>query len=567
MSTHEAIFFKTKPKTAAPTKLGGVDLKRLRVDAERALARAEAKTLDALLQKSSTLECVKMTNKAIVYLIDGVPMFFDATGRGDGVYPSVYALWRLGSASGLRRARTHSAVSPKILNGASLMLPGLVIDTAFEEWESNEIVEIGIVDGSDAFAVGITACSSAEARASGMKGVGVTLVHAYGDACWALGDKSSPSKSFSTSRIYPDGEDAPVEVTRPPTEKIEEKLRALNVAEDEANGELEFDVSTPDKMDAMFERCFAMGLNKVTDAELPMRCETFYANFVLPSRPEGVQLDLKHSTFKKQAKLFHVMEKKVGIIKTKLVHKIENVASVNREHALLAKYAVNTETSDACGDEAATPAISLTAATIDVSKAYRASTMYRPIFGEQALQNKDRLYSKSEARVALGAYVKEHGLGDGSPGSEIKLDLLLGKELFNKKEEWYGTDKSYPIDDLFDRLMGKLQPHTIVRSTRDGETLEYVKKGSIKPIHIKAEDRGRRKYITRVSGLESFCISPEDFSLVLKREFSAAVSIEDLPGKQEHGKELSIQGHVVIQLCDLLRVKLGVPAKYIDAQN
>ena len=66
MSIHEAIFFKTKPKTAAPTKLGGVDLKRLRVDAERALARAEAKTLDALLQKSSTLECVKMTNKAIV---------------------------------------------------------------------------------------------------------------------------------------------------------------------------------------------------------------------------------------------------------------------------------------------------------------------------------------------------------------------------------------------------------------------------------------------------------------------------------------------------------------------
>jgi translation initiation factor 2D len=106
-----------------------------------------------------------------------------------------------------------------------------------------------------------------------------------------------------------------------------------------------------------------------------------------------------------------------------------------------------------------------------------------------------------------------------------------------------------------------------VQSTRNGETTEFVKKGSLKPIVIKAEDRGRRKYITRISGMETFCILPEELAAILKKEFSASVSIDDLPGKHDHGKELSIQGHVVIQLADLLRKNMGVPAKFIDAQN
>ena len=290
-----------------------------------------------------------------------------------------------------------------------------------------------------------------------------------------------------------------------------------------------------------------------------------YANFVLPSRPSGVTLDLKNSSFKKQTKLFSVMEKKVGLIKTKLVHKIENIVSIDRGHALLAKCAA--ARGEDSGESKPAVDVTLSAASIDISKRYRASTMYRPIFGEQAKQNKDRLYTKAEAFAALSEYVKKNNLGDGGKDSEVQLDTLLGKELFAKKEEWYGTDSFYPFADLYERLIGKLQPHTIVRSTCDGETKEYVKKGGIKPIAIKAEDRGRRKYITRISGLETYCISPDDFAAIAKKEFSASVSIDDLPGKQEHGKELAIQGHVVIQLADLLRTKMGVPAKFIDAQN
>jgi translation initiation factor 2D len=67
------------------------------------------------------------------------------------------------------------------------------------------------------------------------------------------------------------------------------------------------------------------------DAELPMRCELFYTNCVLPSRPEDVTLDLKKSTFKKQAKLFSVMEKKKVIV-CKAIHKFDNIVTVNRDN-------------------------------------------------------------------------------------------------------------------------------------------------------------------------------------------------------------------------------------------
>ena len=559
-------FRKVTPKGGA-SKIGGGDVKRLRAEIAATLSDADADSLDALAPKNATYECVKMSNRVIVYLIDGRPMFFDASGGRWEMFPTVYALWALRGKSGLTRLRTHSLVSPKVLGGANLMLPGVVLE-GDETWEANELVEIGIVDNDDAFAIGVAACSSEEAKSGGMKGIGVELAHTYGDIVWAMGDKSVPSKSFSVRRIYPTGEEAPVETSLVSEETrgrdaVESTMKNLSLDETEET----FDVSTQAKMDAMLERCFALGANKVTDAELPIRCEAFYANFVLPSRPSGVTLDLKNSSFKKQTKLFNVMEKKVGLIKTKLVHKIENIVSIDRGHALLAKYAAASDEAKDSGESKPAVDVTLSAASIDISKRYRASTMYRPIFGEQAKQNKDRLYTKAEAFAALSEYVKKNNLGDGGKDSEVQLDTLLGKELFAKKEEWYGTDSFYPFADLYERLIGKLQPHTIVRSTCDGETKEYVKKGGIKPIAIKAEDRGRRKYITRISGLETYCISPDDFAAIAKKEFSASVSIDDLPGKQEHGKELAIQGHVVIQLADLLRTKMGVPAKFIDAQN
>jgi hypothetical protein len=88
----------------------------------------------------------------------------------------------------------------------------------------------------------------------------------------------------------------------------------------------------------MFERCFMSALAfRLKDGDLPMRCELFYANLLLPSRPPDVTLDLKKSAFKKQQKLFAAFEKK-KLVAVKKVHGHECVARVDRDHPLYLEF-------------------------------------------------------------------------------------------------------------------------------------------------------------------------------------------------------------------------------------
>ena len=88
----------------------------------------------------------------------------------------------------------------------------------------------------------------------------------------------------------------------------------------------------------MFERLFMSALAfRLKDGDLPMRCELFYANLLLPSRPPDVTLDLKKSAFKKQQKLFAAFEKK-KLVAVKKVHGHECVARVDRDHPLYLEF-------------------------------------------------------------------------------------------------------------------------------------------------------------------------------------------------------------------------------------
>lgn len=71
------------------------------------------------------------------------------------------------------------------------------------------------------------------------------------------------------------------------------------------------------------------------------------------------------------------------------------------------------------------------------------------------IENKEWFYIKIEAYVALSKYVVVNAFGDGKFGSEVKFDILFGKELFNKKEVEYGMDFLYLFDDLFECFIGK----------------------------------------------------------------------------------------------------------------
>lgn len=669
--------FKKCVPSGSHTQLSKSDAKKLRK------AAAETMGVDETLLESSGLMppksdvVVGKLNNAKVYCVNDQPLFFDPNGKGGRILPTVYTLWAIPEAMP-RGIVTYSEVSPKVLGGADLMLPGFITsDEGFEDGETSQWAETSFAAGDvlalrargnpHAFAIGEMAVSKAEAEACGMKGRGLKVMHHYPDALWAMGNKSAPGDSFRPERVFrvarhssPVPDEAPREAHEgtardAPTTRME-TLRlsddddrgveaAPRSAEDDekevpsqTNAPLSaglppLDVSAPGGMDAMFERCFMSALTRgLKDVDLPMRCELFYANLLLPSRPPDVTLDLKKSAFKKQQKLFAAFEKR-KLIAVKRVHGQDNIVRVDRDHPAYLEFvrasgdagagagtsasaepgvAGATDAAAASGlrDEESGPRAALAkkpaaggaSAVVVVTHKYRASTSYRPIFGARAVGNKDRLYDERECAEALGEYCRVNDLfvdatdaeesgprtaNESNPrvGNEddaidksstaestalssrvVRLDSLLGKELFGKKEA-EGPGSLLAARLVLPRLLKKLQKHVAVSVTRGAETSTVVLKRALRPIKVRVDRRGGRKHVTSVSGLEDFAVDPDAFASAAQKSFSAATSTARLPGNNETGVEISIQGNVLRELVRALRAEWGIPGKYIETED
>jgi len=101
-------------------------------------------------------------------------------------------------------------------------------------------------------------------------------------------------------------------------------------------------------------------------------------------------------------------------------------------------------------------------------------------------------------------------------------------------------------------------------TSRDGET--EIKKGAVKPVQISVENRQGRKFLTRLSGLEDFCISPDKLAQELKISCAASTSVQQLPAKGA-GKEILIQGNVVSEVGEMLITQYQVSKKYIETKD
>ena len=133
--------FKKCVPSGSHTQLSKSDAKKLR--------KAAAETMgvdEALLERSGLMPpksdvVVGKLNNAKVYCVNDQPLFFDPNGKGGRILPTVYTLWAIPEAMP-RGIVTYSEVSPKVLGGADLMLPGFIIsDAEFDDGEKSEWAE------------------------------------------------------------------------------------------------------------------------------------------------------------------------------------------------------------------------------------------------------------------------------------------------------------------------------------------------------------------------------------------------------------------------------------------
>ncbi|KAL4514187.1 hypothetical protein Ndes2437B_g04160 [Nannochloris sp. 'desiccata'] len=380
--------FKKHINASNTRQLGGKDAKKFRGDVAKFFPNLTEEQTAVLFPPKAGITLSKLSNRSIVYgRDDGVPLFFDPTGHGDKLIPTVYALTLVPTL--VPTLYTGSDVSSKVLGGADLFLQGVLLPIdgiKLEPFLAGGIRSISVPGNPIPFAVGTMAVSSTEAAKEGMKGRGLTLLHCYGDLLWVLGPKNYPvpNAGFTIAKILPieissngtnsssigvsisavdeEGSNAVVgseggdstshgngidadsttspnaggDIESPVVEEAGMKLGAINL--EETNSPASSSASPTIDIDPLLEAAVLGGLKSVTNAELPLQFGDFYQKHILPLRPEGITFDFKASRkYKKLSKLLDVFEIEKVLIR-KQIRKQDHLFSIDRTHPLIVQW-------------------------------------------------------------------------------------------------------------------------------------------------------------------------------------------------------------------------------------
>ncbi|KFM26052.1 Eukaryotic translation initiation factor 2D [Auxenochlorella protothecoides] len=574
--------FKKNITVSQTSLLGGKDNKSLKAAAKKSCSSLSEDQLSDLFSSKALITLSKLNNRSLVYGSEGGdPLFFDPTGHGDRLFPTVYTLARFPDM--LEKLYTYSPVSDKVLGGADLFLQGLILptDQPIPAFLAGSVRALCVPGNPIPFAVGTMAVSRTEAQQAGMKGRGLTILHSFGDLLWQLGSGAAPNAGFTPSRIHPlpdqagpedeasprakSSVDSPSDDAEPDspdqTEEAVPSIESLSVAEESSAPPPNGAVS----LDEMLEQAVLGGLQTLKAIELPIQFSDFYSKHMLAHRPPGVTFDLKQSKYKKLSKLLDKFSKD-KVITQKVVRKQDTISAVDRNHPQLAGFtpaAAPATAPSSASAPAQAPAGPSTSAGLVITPCYRAPATLRPLFGPEAAADKDRLYDAAEVAAALSSYAQQQRLRGA--GGTIALDALLRSALFGKKEE-VSVGSAIPERALVAKLTDKLQlHHRLTRQTPQGP-VSTVRKGVLPPITI-AAGKKRGHPITTISHMESFGFVPDDLAKDFQKAFSSSCSVGELPGKQEHDMEITMQGDLGAKVAVWFTAHHGIPAKYIDVKG
>ncbi|CAH9115953.1 unnamed protein product [Cuscuta epithymum] len=603
--------FKKTVEVRSQQRISGADRKKLRRTIRERFPNASDAVIDTLLPPKAEFTVSKYPNRILVYGLEGgCPLFFDTDGRGNEIFPTVYALWKV---PGLLPAFVLKAgeVSHFVIGGADLMFPGIRIPAdGLPSFSSGEAWSVLVPGNPAPIAVGTTTMSSTEALRAGLRGKALRIYHYYRDTLWeATENPYVPNAGFLEDVVFEDpvfvstyeaseshecddaikgtstndNEGATQDSVDTVTSSIcgpkiqpdvanedaelSEAIIELNVMENVSADELKEDGQHPlsaEEVDTLLDKCLLHALHAtVKEKDLPMPGSTLWSSHVLPCRPTGISLDIKKSSYKKLSKWLQA-KASVGLISVKEdKHKKEvNLLSVNRNHAEYLSFKPEkkkAEKAGKSGDESSNEDQS--PKLLEVTEIYKPSAHVNPIFAAVGV-NPDKLFTASEATEIVFQYVEKEKLVKATNKSFVILDAILCDALFKgaiKKGSTYPTE--IHKKDLGSTFVNRMQAHH--RVTRGNGIA--IRKGALKPIQILTERRQGNKKVTKLSGLETFLVDGEVLASELQKKFACSTSVTELPGKK--GLEVLIQGGVIDDVARHLVEHYGIPKRFIEVYD
>lgn len=568
--------FRVKSNTA----IKGSDRRKLRADVTAVFPTLGTDQVSELIPGKEELNIVRLYahrgDAVTVYVSGGNPILFELEKN---LYPTVYTLWSYPDL--LPTFTTWPLVLEKLVGGADLMLPGLVVPPAgLPQVQKGDLCAIALVGNRAPVAIGVAAMSTAEMLTSGLKGRGFSVLHTYQDHLWRSGEKSSPPSIAPLTLDPPDPSEEKGSVQA--NAALQGDMRHLTLeGEEEEVGEVQQRCAekslseaaedpnvgglNPDptdgktlqeQMDELLERCFLHALkSRLKKADLPLLTSTLLGSHMFSCCPEGRQLDVKKSSYKKLSKFLQHMQQEQIIQVKELSQGVESIVAVDWKHPRITSFVI--------------PEPSPTSQTVqegsreqpyhppDIKSLYCVPASMTLLFQESG-HKKGSILEGGEVRTIVISYAKKHDLVDADNKNLVKLDPILCDCILEKNEQH--TVMKLPWDSLLSRCLEKLQPAYQV--TFPGQE-PIVKKGKICPIDITLAQRASNKKVTVVRNLEAYGLDPYSVAAILQQRCQASTTVTPAPGAKD-SLQVQIQGNQVHHLGRLLLDEYQLPRKYIQ---
>nr|XP_055089613.1 eukaryotic translation initiation factor 2D isoform X2 [Symphalangus syndactylus] len=535
--------FRVKSNTA----IKGSDRRKLRADVTTAFPTLGTDQVSELVPGKEELNIVKLYahkgDAVTVYVSGGNPILFELEKN---LYPTVYTLWSYPDL--LPTFTTWPLVLEKLVGGADLMLPGLVMPPAgLPQVQKGDLCAISLVGNRAPVAIGVAAMSTAEMLTSGLKGRGFSVLHTYQDHLWRSGNKSSPP---SIAPLALDSADLSEEKGSVQVDStLQRDMRHMTLEGEEENGEVHQacedkslseaseDTSTrglnqdstdsktlQEQMDELLQHCFLHALKcRVKKADLPLLTSTFLGSHMFSCCPEGRQLDIKKSSYKKLSKFLQQMQQEQIIQVKELSKGVESIVAVDWKHPRITSFVI--------------PEPSPTSQTIQEGS--REQPYHPPDIKP--------LYCVP-ASMTLLFQESGHKKGSFLEGNEVRTIVIN----YAKKNDLVDADNK--------KCLEKLQPAYQV--TFPGQE-PIVKKGRICPIDITLAQRASNKKVTVVRNLEAYGLDPYSVAAILQQRCQASTTVTPAPGAKD-SLQVQIQGNQVHHLGWLLLEDYQLPRKHIQ---
>ncbi|XP_029011212.1 eukaryotic translation initiation factor 2D isoform X2 [Betta splendens] len=562
------------------TVIKGSDRRKLKGDISAAFPSLSAEELSELVPNKEELNIVKIYahkgDAVTLYALHKTPLFFEVEKR---LYPTVYVLWRYPAL--LPAFTTWKPVLQKLIGGADLMLPGVVVPSSgLPDVKQGDCCSVTVVNNRAPVAVGTATVSSAEMQSLGMKGRGVCVLHTYMDYLWAFGDKSNPP-SLLDVEVEEQGEYGDELAADEEAEKyVEEQQSAgetvtdeacpavedLNLADEEENkGEKGNEEQEKDEeqtpqaiMDALLLQCFLHALkSKVKKSELPLLTSTFLRNHMFSCCPSGKQLDIKKSSYKKLSKFLQAMQHEHKLVRVKELSKgVESIVEVDWKNPELRSFNIPETDVEAASEQDGGEGEILYHPP-EITTLYSVSARLEPLFVD-ANKRKGSALQPAEVRSIITEYVKKNELVDENNKNYVRITPTLCDCLLEKAE--YQQVETLKWDDLFGRTLERMQQ--CYQLVFPGQAA-VVRKGHIEPIDISVASRGSNKKVTIIKNLEVYGLDPTAVATAMQHRVQASTVLQPIPGAKDKVL-VQIQGNQTHQVGSLLLDYYQIPRKYIQ---